>query len=277
MEVVTLVGVLWCVYLSEIVWWTTDDHLILTGRRSGTFKGQYGPSLHLRDRQGFLAPSLVPPFAVLFECRLGGRSDTRPAARSLVERSVARALTATVPLRQLGAGLWLYVFIVAPAVIVFFGLRRTWQPLVAVLAMWLLAIILTYRRSWTKLYPDRPGGWRNDAVLMALSPLGAIRAADRLSRNALADLSAMRVASVIASQDEFCRLARLVYFDIDARHDARQEIDRILEAERWAGIFVAPPAAESGMKGFCPRCHTQLLRDAGECPDCVGVLIRSFA
>jgi hypothetical protein len=72
-------------------------------------------------------------------------------------------------------------------------------------------------------------------------------------------------------------LARLVYFDIDARHDATEEIDRILEAEGWARTFGAPPAAESGMKGFCPRCHAQLLRAAGECPDCVGVLIRSFA
>jgi hypothetical protein len=277
MEAVTLLVVLWCVYLSEILWWTSDDRLILIGRRIGAFHGQYGPTVTVREGRGFYIPSFAPPFPHLFECQLGDGLPSRLAARGLVERRVKAALAAAAPLRRLGAGLWIYVFIVAPAVIVLFGLRATWPFLLALLALWLLATILTYRRSWSRLYPEKPGDWSKDAFLMAFSPLGAPRAADRLTRGALDGLTAMRIASVVAPRDEFCRLARLVYFDSRARQETRQEIDHILEAEGWAAAFAAPPAAEPGMKGFCPRCCGQLLCDSGGCPDCAGVSIRPFA
>ena len=31
------------------------------------------------------------------------------------------------------------------------------------------------------------------------------------------------------------------------------------------------------MMGFCRRCHSQVMRDSGECPDCVVVPITPFA
>ena len=74
------------------------------------------------------------------------------------------------------------------------------------LVTWLTAIVLTYRRGWRKLHASHPAGWRSDALLMVLSPLGAIRAADRLTRKALQGVSGMLVMSVIAPRHEYLPL-----------------------------------------------------------------------
>ena len=41
-------------------------------------------------------------------------------------------------------------------------------------------------------------------------------------------------------------------------------------------MFVATPVREPGMQGFCRRCHGQVMRDSGTCPDCVVVSITPF-
>ena len=172
----------------------------------------------------------------------------------------------------------MFLFVIAPLAIGSLGLIRTWAPLLAVLVSWLTVIVLTYQRSWRRLHETQPSGWKSDAALMFLSPPGAIRAADRLTRKALHGLSALRVMSVISPNHEFGRIARLVYFDDPTPRQlaAKREIDEILESEGMLTTLVAPPAKDAGMKGFCRRCHGQVMRDSGDCPDCVVVPITPF-
>ena len=279
-ELLALLLVLWCVYVSDAVWWTSENSLIMIGGRPGEFRAQFGPSMAVRQGKGFFTPPLLPPFRHAFEFRLFEKPDGRRAMdnRAAVERAIDEVLRLATPLRVLGEGLWAYLFLVTPLVVATFGLLRTWVPLLTVLGLWIGAILITFRRTWRRLYEKDPSGWRSDATLMLLSPPSAIRAADHLTRNALRGVSPVRLASVIAPGPEFCRIARFVYFGQDAASqlDAKREIERILDAEGMTAIFAAPTEREAGMKGFCPRCHEQLLRDAGECPDCVGVAIQPF-
>lgn len=275
-----LILVVWCVYVSDAVWWTTSNSLMLTGSRIGEFRAKLGPSLPLREGTGFFAPPLFPPFRHSFQFELDAQPDTgrKPAKRASVERLAAQVLSLAAPLRRLGEGLWIYLFVIVPLAIGSLGLIRTWAPLLALLAVWLTAIVLTYRRSWRTLHEAHPSGWRSDAALMVLSPLGAIRAADRLTRKALPGVSGMRVMSVVASRQDFCRIARLVYFDEATPRQlaAKRELDEILEADNLRAALVSPPAKEPGMQGFCRRCHAQVMRDSGDCPDCVVVPITPF-
>ena len=275
-----LLLVVWCVYVSDAVWWTTSNSLMLTGSRIGEFRAYHGPSLPLREGTGFFAPPLFPPFRYSFQFELDARPDAgrTPAKRASVERLVAQALSLATPLRRLGEGLWIYLFVIVPLAIGSFGLIRTWAPLLVLLVTWLTAIVLTYRRGWRKLHASRPAAWRSDAVLMVLSPLGAIRAADRLTRKALHGVSGMLVMSVIAPRQEFCRFARLVYFDEATPRQlaVQREVDEILQSEGLHAALVAPPVRDPGMTGFCRRCHSQVMRDSGDCPDCVTVSITPF-
>ena len=280
MELLSLLLVIWCVYVSEALWWTTSSSLILTGTRLGDFRARLGPSLPVREGRGFFASPLLPPFRYSFECELERVADQgrSRASRASVERRVAQALAAATRLRSLGQGLFLYLFVVVPLAIGSLGLIRTWAPLLAILVVWLIAIVYTYRQSWQKVNHGKPSGWRGDAALMILSPLGASRAADRLTRKALHGLSPMRVVSVATTAEEFCRIARLVYFDEETpwHSVAKRDIDEILESDRLEDMFVATPVREPGMQGFCRRCHGQVMRDSGTCPDCVVVSITPF-
>jgi hypothetical protein len=279
-EVLVFVLVLWCVYVSDAVWWTTSDNIILNGSRIGGFQARRGPSLQVRNSGGFVATSLIPPFQHSFECALDGRSE--PEARAFkpahIERLTTRALSLAAPLRVLGETLWIYLFVIAPITIATLGLLRTWLPLLAILFGWLVVIVMLYRRAWRRLYKDVPSGWRSDAALMLLSPPGAVRAADKLTRHALRG-GGLRVTSVIAAPREFCRLARLLYFDQEAppSADVHEEINTILDTRGLRAMFEEAPVPEPGMLGFCRRCHTQLMRDSGGCPDCVGLSITPFS
>ena len=280
MELLAFLLILWCVYVSDAVWWTASDRIILSGSRFGEFQARRGPSLELREGKGFAAASLLPPFHYTFECDLhrGSESRTPILKHAHIERLATQALSAAAPLRMLGQGLWIYLFAVTPLTIALFGLLPTWRPLLAILVVWVITIVVMYRRAWRRLYEARPSAWTSDAALMVLSPPGAIGAADRLTRHALAAVGGIRATSVIASPHEFCRIARLIYFDHEsvASDAVKREIDEILDGRRLREIFDAAPAPEPGMTGFCHRCHAQVMRDSGGCPDCVGLAITPF-
>jgi hypothetical protein len=274
-ELLPLLVVLACVYVSDALWWTGERSLILTGRRPGEFRAHCGPTLPVRGGRGFFVSTLAPPFAYSFELDLDDGPD-RKADRATVERTTQQVLRLAAPLRRLGEGLWIFLFILVPLIVTTLGLSGTWMPLLAILLIWLVAIVVTYRRAWRTLH-DGASGWKSDAMLMILSPPGAIRAADRLTRRALRPLGAMRVASVVADRDEWLRLARLHYFEEAAvSQAARGEIEAILRPDGIRALAMPPPQSP-GMLGFCPRCHEQVLRESGECPDCLGIPIRAFA
>jgi hypothetical protein len=280
MDVLAVVLVVWCVYVSDAVWWTSSDALLFTGTRLGEFRARRGPSLDVKDGRGLFASSLVPPFQCSFECQLTASVDTkaRPLKCADIEHRVRQALELSTPPRRLGEGLWVFLFILAPVTVAWRGLSGTWMVLLAILIAWIVAIVVTYRRSWRALYADNASGWRGDAALMILSPPGAIRAADRLTRHALRHMSSVRVMSVVAPADQFCEVARLLYFEdpTPRQETITREIDQLLESPALGPMFAAPPTQEPGMMGFCRRCHVQLLRGTGDCPDCVGLAITPF-
>jgi hypothetical protein len=272
-EILSLWVILGCVYLSETLWWTTQHRILLTGSRRGDFRARRGPSIDVRDGKGFFFTWPLPPFRYAFECSLSGEAaaPSKRVKRTTLDKHVAQVLSLAAPLRLLGEGLWLYLFAIVPAAVAMLGLLVVWLPLLLILLLWLTAIVVMFRRSWLRLHGDKAPGWRSDATLMVLSPLGATRAADRLTRSAFADVSGLHLASVLAAPDEFCRLARQVYFDDEspAQDAVKAEIERLLESMRLRSTFEAPPAHEAGMLGFCRRCHTQVMRATGTCPDCV--------
>jgi hypothetical protein len=280
-EILSLWVVIGCVYLSETLWWVASSTLVLSGSRIGEFRLQRGAALEVRDGKGFFFTWPLPPFRYTFECSLpaGTEVNRKLAKRTQIQQRAAQAVSLAKPLRLLGQGLWIYLFAVTPLTIALLGLLVVWIPLLVILLTWLAVIVITFRKSWQRLHPDARSGWRSDAALMVLSPLGAIRAADRLTRAAFADVSGLHLASIVAQPEEFCRIARLTYFDDASPVDAasRADIEHILDANaHLRPLFEAPPSRDSGMLGFCQRCHAQVMRATGGCPDCVAQIIVPF-
>jgi hypothetical protein len=267
-EALALVVVAWIVYVSDALWWVKPERVILWGRTVGSLHAQFGPEYALRGDSGVFIPRLAPPFHINFEVDV-----TAPGRKAPAEDIVAAARAATVaarPLTRLSILLWGYCFIVAPLLIVTVGLLRVWLPVLVGLFALAIVVVASFARQWRALHPRDPGGWKGEALPMILSPLAAICAADNLTRSACARFDGLAVVAALATRDDFVRIARLYYFapreEAASAHTAR--LDSILDPSLRAEILRAPSPVSEEMKGYCPRCHTQLVRDNGGCPEC---------
>jgi hypothetical protein len=267
-EALALVVVAWIVYVSDALWWVKPERVILWGRTVGSLRAQFGPEYALRGDSGVFIPRLAPPFHINFEVDV-----TAPGRKAPAEDIVATARAATVaarPLTRLGILLWGYCFIVAPLLIVSMGLLRVWLPVLVGLFALAILVVASFARQWRALRPRDPGGWKGEALPMILSPLAAICAADNLTRSACAGFDGLAVVAALATRDDFIRIARFYYFapreEAASAHIAG--LDSILDPSLRAEILQAPSPMSEEMKGYCPRCHTQLLRDNGGCPEC---------
>jgi hypothetical protein len=278
-EVFGLVFVAWLVYVSDALWWVEPQRIVLSGREIGNMRAQLGPTHRIRHESGVFIPTLTPPFEHHFEVA-SGTGGREAATEQAIAKAAREAVAAARPLERLGALLWVYCFSVAPVVLIGLGLRRTWMPLVAVLFAGAAGILACYARCWRRLRPGDPGGWKSDAIPMILSPVAAICAGATLTRSACASFDGLAVVAALATRDDFLRIARLHYFAPEGGTEAsnrRREIDLILQAKGLReAMFQPPPMTEAGMEGYCPRCHTQLLRADGDCPECPHVAIVPF-
>jgi hypothetical protein len=270
-EVLGLVFVAWLVYVSDAVWWIKPDRIVLYGRRKGDWREQLGPQFVLRGEGGLFVPRIVPAFRHHFEL-----DATSPGTRRWTEREIRaaadRALRAARPLHQLGTGLWIYCFAIAPLALAIVGLRRVWPAIVAGLFAAAIAIVRVFARAWPRLHPDNPGGWKSDAWPMILSPLAAICAADTLTRSVFASVNGLAVVRALATPEGFLRIARFYYFNVD-RNPA---LEALMARDLEDAVRTPPARSDTEMEGYCPRCHTQLARATGPCPECLDIQVVSF-
>jgi hypothetical protein len=270
-EALGLVAVAWLVYVCDALWWVGPDRIVLTGRETGRMRAQLGPVFPLRGEAGVFVPRLTPTFEYSFEVSAASAGGT-PASEAALVRTANAAIAAARPLQYLGAALWGFCFLVAPALMLGLGLSRVWIALVAVLFSGAIAIVMCFARAWRTLRANDRNGWKSEALPLILSPLAAIRAADTLTRKTFAGCDALAVVSALATVEEFLRIARLQYF---APGDDR--LEALLAARNLKAALLAPPVRSGAdMKGYCPRCHVQLVRDSGECPECPEIQVRAF-
>jgi hypothetical protein len=270
-EVLGLVFVAWLVYVSDAVWWIKADRIVLYGRRNRGLREQLGPEFVLRGQSGLFVPRLVPPFYHYFEVDATFTGTRRVKEREIVAEA-DKAWAAARRLRQFGAMLWVYCFAIAPVLLAIFGLRRVWIEIVVGLFAAAIAIVTLFARAWRQLHPTNPSGWKNHALTMILSPLAAICAADTLTRSVFASVNGLAVVRALAVPEGFLRVARLYYFN----GDRNPALEALMAGELEDAVRRPPARHGTEMEGYCPRCHTQLARVSGPCPECLDIEIVSF-
>jgi hypothetical protein len=199
-------------------------------------------------------------------------------------------LDQSVSLRRCTNALFLFLFMVAPAVIWFFGLERVWIPALIVLLALTITTATLFGRLHRKFFPDLDDERFTHIILIALSPATSIRAADTVSRPLLHRYHPLVVGWHLLEETAFRAFARRTL--IELRHPAlpvcphpdpaaqAAELfwrSRLLEQSeeflRRQGIspeeLLAPPAiAESDCVAYCPRCRTQFTTLSAQCADC---------
>src|SRR6185295_14202732 len=101
-----------------------------------------------------------------------------------------------------GLILFLFLFVLTPLLGAFVGLMTLIIPVAIVMVALAVEIAIIFRRVHAKLYPAESSERLESMVKMILCPPVAIRAADILTKNLLAEFSSIVLAEVLAGSGE---------------------------------------------------------------------------
>jgi len=224
---------------------------------------------------------------------LAATLDTK-AARKRWEDFLAR----DPHLRWLGNILFVYLFVVAPGAIWFFGFRNGGLWVVAGLLAQTFTIGWRFWRAHGAVYPDGSEERFTPFLTMLLAPPTAIRANDLLARRLVENFHPLAVAEAFCAGAPFQRLARRVLLDLrfPMLPAAPSSETAVAQTEEWfRGIFLEeceraveraglkpqdltqPPArSEPKCHSYCPRCDAQFQVETGICVDCGGRALVAF-
>lgn len=186
--------------------------------------------------------------------------------------------------------LFVFLFVVSPAVVQLLGLVAVWIPLLASLVILLVGILIEYWLVHVSVYPDSPRPSKVKLAVMALSPLAAIRAGDALSKELLSTFHPLAVAHVLCTAEDFRRWATGIVRDArfpiqppcpsdEEQHQAVEKFfrDRLCEKlNEFVGRTVGPPEEylqapipeSEDCLSYCPRCQVQYRISKGTCLEC---------
>jgi hypothetical protein len=201
-------------------------------------------------------------------------------------------------LRWLGNILFVYLFIVAPGAIWFFGFRNGGLWVVAGLLAQTFTVGWRFWRAHGAVYPDGSEERFTPFLTMLLAPPTAIRAHDLLARRLVEQFHPLAVAEVFCPGAPFHRLVRRVLLDLrfPMLPSAPSPEATVAQTEEWfrsvfldeceraverAGLkpsdLTRPPArSEPDCHSYCPRCDAQFQVETGICADCGGRALVAF-
>ena len=197
------------------------------------------------------------------------------------------------PLQGLCTILFVFLFVAIPTIVMIFGLQNLVVPVGAVMIALAVLIGIMFFKLHRKFYPAESQERLENLVKMILCPPVSMRSADILTRNLLSEYSPLVVAGVLAGSNEQ-KFVRAFVLDLQypLKHEvtdaaAVETIDWVTAEQLKASLgqvqrdgdanVLGPVEREGDSIAYCPRCDVQFVMGEGECPDCPGVDLVSFA
>lgn len=201
-------------------------------------------------------------------------------------------------LRWAGNALFVYLFVAAPVVISYVGLRASWIALLAGLLALTTTSAILFRRAHLKLYPDAEEERFSQCLTILLSPVTAVRARDALSRPLLETFHPLAIAQVLCSPEEVRDTARQTLLETrfpaqpacpttspgaesteqQSREVLLVVVETFLKENKIAPeeLIKPPTPLDKSCLAYCPRCRTQFTAKEGTCADCGGLALVAF-
>lgn len=195
--------------------------------------------------------------------------------------------------------LFVYLFLVAPALVWYLGLSAAWKPVLGALLICTSTTAFLFRRAHTRLYPGAEDERFTNFLIVLLSPASSIRAADLLSRPLLERFHPLATARLFCNERAFTGLAQAVLRELRypalplcprpepaaqaaeryARELALTSLERLLKRDSLQpDDLLRPPAQQDPTcRSYCPRCHAQFTAVGGSCHDCGGIELTAFS
>jgi hypothetical protein len=174
--------------------------------------------------------------------------------------------------------------------LVMYGLDGEKFPLLIFLAWMWLTMIMIASQVWflgDKVYRENRGEILLDAVLCAIVPFHAMRAAENVSRHAFGHLHPWAfIGQDTGSQPWLAKTIRLILHPRPGRKEDEILLDAIQPHLDFlfhrhgltADDFIRQPVTQAGEEEthYCPRCHGLYLATADTCRDCGGMTLREL-
>lgn len=204
----------------------------------------------------------------------------------------------TKHLRLLTNALFVLVFILAPVLIGFIGLKLVWLWLSLALVALTVSTSVLFARVHRKFWPEAADDRFTHSLIIALAPATTMRALDIASRSLLENFHPLAVAKHLLPDAAFRRFARRALLDL--RHPVQPTCPnpqpeavateaffrrvQLETAEAWltenkipsADLCKPPAPADESCRAHCPRCEAQFTTVTGTCADCGGLPLVAF-
>jgi hypothetical protein len=263
---VSLVVVLWAVYLSECLAGVRAGEWVFKGRSARALRGTGEPDLTLFGGAKGFAWLPVAPWHVALRCGAARLDDTA------ADEPVSQLVAATRPLRIASSALFVLLL---PLLTVLVATGRTaplFGPWAAVtLVAWVVSAWLFWR-AYRRVHGRRPPA---EVAAHLLSPVGLSRGALAIAFSAPVRAHPVAVAAAVCDDEQFLRVARVFRFD---EPEARGAIDAlVLKRALTEALDQQPEPEHRTLTRYCPRCHATYRQGAALCADCAGVPLRDLA
>lgn len=178
--------------------------------------------------------------------------------------------------------LFLFLFLWAPLLTYFLGLRHIWLASLFYLVISSSLILWLFRRCYLRLFAGEGQRPWQQLCTIALSPFAAIRANDALLANLLSSYHPLAVARQILPETEFLQFAgaelrRAKFLSGDTAFF--RLLSEFLTSEKVdVHSLLSPPSREGPRSlSYCPVCLTQYVIAPGVCQDCNNISLTPFA
>ncbi|MDA7916439.1 hypothetical protein N9B94_04320 [Verrucomicrobia bacterium] len=202
-------------------------------------------------------------------------------------------------MKWLSTFIFLLLFIITPAAHWKFGLVNAWIPLLATgeILMWLQGFL--FFRLQKKHFPEADQERFVCTLSTALTPPGAIRAPDHVSKYLLFHTHPLIPASLLLDTEQKEKMAGWVLRDLHHSlslpefqsnsealetihhfHDLlKNQTEKFLKNEgfKLEELLQPPVPSEKEHCSFCPRCTVQYITKKGTCEDCGGIKLAPLA
>lgn len=220
--------------------------------------------------------------------------------KALDHESVWRALKVvseqTRILRLLCNLSFFFIFLVAPALVMFYGLRHMIIPLGICFFLLSIRISVEFYASHKMLYLQASEDRIGNFLKMILCPPVAIRALDVVANPLLGSFNPLNVANVLLDKIKYSVFAKEFMLDLKYPIQPNHLSDDGILIMMWHNntlfnlcksylddvaklnidLFSPPIQTDEHSKSYCPRCLGQFTKESGECPDCFGVKLALF-
>ena len=304
-------GVLWFISSNVNPGWRPHQSACFYDWKSLADLKLRGKKIRLKDETVFSAPTTTRAhflFQTLAQIAKLPSDQRHKAIQEFVSAAFddkkiatrwAEFQTETKSLRFLTNALFVLVFVLAPALIGFIGLKLVWLWLSLALVALTISTSVLFARGHRKFWPEAADDRFTQSLIIALAPATTMRAQDIASRPLLENFHPLAVAKHFLPTALFRRFARRVLLDM--RHPARpicpnpqpeaiateaffrqvqiETVEAWLAENKIAPVELCkpPPPADESCHAYCPRCEAQFTTPTGTCADCGGVPLAAFA